>query len=223
MRTFKKNVSLSSKELAEQRAAQTIYCNLNKTRRTNRTHIVNPDNSVSSSSQKDKLRIIRGKEVFLRKFGDENTQQNIHNRVIKDGDKLDKTTLDDFQKSEFNADLTAKGQVDYPADDICGNDNPDICQNYIYNLDIHGTFDNEGTDSNPTQEMSSDVYNTYQFFKKYPYTVDADGNINYSAMQCKPFANKEYEQADVGNTIYQKPKTLVGQKLTLINSDEFCS
>lgn len=66
MRTFKSS-SLSSKELTLQKSSEVIYCNLNQSRKTNRTHTVN-DDRVSSQSHHDKLQIIRGKEVFFAKI-----------------------------------------------------------------------------------------------------------------------------------------------------------
>jgi len=219
MRTFKRSVSLSSKELTERKSSQVIYCDLNKKRKTNRTHVVN-GTTVSSKTHNDKLRIIRGKEVFLRKFGNETTQVNIHNQTIQNNDSLEKTGLDDYAISTFNTD--APNNSTYPA-----TDNTEVSvgisnEDYVYNLDINENYDNQDTANITVQEMTSGDYNTYQFFNHYPYTTDSNGDIDYSQMQCKPFSEQQYTQANTTQPINRKPKTLIGQKLTLENANEFC-
>lgn len=219
MRTFKRSVSLSSKELTEQKSSQTIYCDLNKKRRTNRTHVVN-GTTVSSKTHHDKLRIIRGKEVFLRKFGNQTTQQNIHNQTIQNNESLTKTSVDDYAISEFNTD--APNNSTYPATDNTGVSVGISNEDYVYNLDINENYDNEDTNNITVQEMTSNDYDTYQYFKNYPYTINSNGDIDYSQMECRPFSEQQYTQASTTRPINRKPKTLVGQKLTLENADEFC-
>lgn len=223
MQTFKRSVSLSSKELTERKSSQVIYCDLNKKRRTNRTHVVNNVNGnseVSSKSHHDKLRIIRGKEVFLRKFGNQTTQVNIHNQTIQNNESLEKTGVDDYAISTFNTDAPSNSM--YPAADNTGVSVGISNEDYVYNLDINENYDNEDENNITVQKMTSNDYDTYQYFKNYPYTIDSNGDIDYSQMQCKPFSEQQYTQASTTQPINRKPKTLVGQKLTLENADEFC-
>lgn len=218
MNSFKSNVSLSSKELTERRAAQCVYCDLNKKRKSNRTHTVKNSTTVISKSTKDKQRIIKGKEIFLQKFGNTTTKENIHNQVIKDNQKLEKQQLDDYTISEFNADRNTR--LDYPA-----NETSELDENYIYNIGVNKYTDNKtGIEDNDifAYEVTDNIYDTYQFFNRYPFIVDSNGKIDYSRINCEKYSNSLFTQANTSQTIYRNPKTLLKEPMTLENADDFC-
>jgi hypothetical protein len=217
MNSLRPNVSISSKELTERRASQCVYCDLNKKRKSDRNYKVKKNsNKVISKTKQDKQRIIKGKEIFLQKFGNNTTKENIHNQVIKDNQKLDKQQLNDYNISEFNADRNSN--IEYP-----GNNNLDLSENYIYNIGANINTDNlENGTGNFEYELTNDLYDTYNFFKRYPYILDSDGKIDYSRINSERYSNTSFIQANTSKTIYRDPKTLLKEPITLENADEFC-
>lgn len=160
-------------------------------------------------------KLFEEKKFFLRKYGNQTIQSNINNQNIQAGDSLDKSTLDDYGISDFNA--GASESSNYPATDT-NTDNTG--EDYILILgEQNFNTDANGGDPN-TQTMTKEKYDTYQFFSNYPYVVDEDGNIINTQMKCNPIS-QEYVQSS--STVNRKPKTLVGQTLTLENANEFCS
>lgn len=211
MRAFTRTPSMSSKERTEKKGNQTLYNFFRQTPINHQTYQIK-DNYVISRGYKDKYNMVRGREAFLQTQGTPTQKENVHGQILRDEQPFIPKTLDDYKYRKFNADIVNGANETYPGQEIDG-------ENYIYNLPIHVDYDNannQNTNLFSSGEMTEPIYDTYNYFLSYPYTVHPKGNIDYATTQCQPTVDNQFVVAETNSTIvYKNPKSLIREPLQL--------
>lgn len=229
-RSFQKVDNLSAKERMEQKRNNTLYCNLKQYVKTakeqpipcrsksgvkTQDHTIDTDGTVHSKSHQSHRNIIHGKQVYLQNFGTSSQKEKVYSRVLKDGNHFQPTKIEDHKYTRFNADRVSKAKQSYPGQEE--NDG----EHYIYNLPINIYYDNANNGSNELDkdEMTQNIYDVYNYFLTYPYSIDPSGQIDYSLIRETPTLDHLFVEVDSSKTIYDERKTLLSQPLMI---DEFC-
>lgn len=213
MRAFRKSTpTLTAKERTERKRNATVYHTLKNTPTNSRTYQITSTNHVLSANYQARYQLIKGREHYLQEHGTPTQLDRVYGKKIVNNQRFTPETVQDYQYRKFNADIASI--PDYPGNDALS----DNSQNYIYNLPYHMYYDNANDENNKIPnpgEMTSDIYNTYLYFNKYPYRIDTSGNMDYANFISGSTIDRQFVVSDVSETIYRNPKSLIRQPLQL--------
>lgn len=206
-----KGPTLTANERTQQKQSDVIYKHhqLKGVATSSKDYVITVSGDILSSSYQARYKIAKGRETYSRTVACSGLEQaDLHGQVLNPNERFTPQTLSDYKYRTFDADISR--QEIYPTNE------PDDGEAYIYNLPIHGYYDNQNNDNaTDAEEMTEPIYTTYHYFQSYPYRLDASNQIDYALMDSNPTVDHEFVVANTDTPRYFVPFNLLGCRLRI--------